>query len=104
MLRPRAADSVTDTIKQPPVERLSRSFLTAAVTAEAFSQAWYVAVYVVCMIALALHLAHGIQSSFRTMGGNHPKYMPLIKTVGLGFSVIVPLLFAAIPVIMLLNS
>ncbi len=54
--------------------------------------------YVVSMAVLALHLSHGFQSAFQSLGINHRKYTPIIKKVGMGFSVIVPLLFAVIPV------
>ena len=64
----------------------------------AFKQWWYVLIYVISMIALAFHLVHGFQSAFHTLGLNHPKYTPLIKKFGVTFSVLVPLLFAIIPV------
>jgi succinate dehydrogenase / fumarate reductase cytochrome b subunit len=34
------------------------------------------------------------------MGWNHRKYTPLIQSIGWGFSVIVPLIFALMPVFM----
>jgi succinate dehydrogenase / fumarate reductase cytochrome b subunit len=34
------------------------------------------------------------------MGWNHKKYTPLINSLGIGFSVIVPLIFALMPVFM----
>jgi len=55
--------------------------------------------YVISMIVLAYHLLHGFQSAFQSLGINHPKYTPLIKIIGNGFAVLVPLLFAIIPVI-----
>ncbi|WP_306641004.1 succinate dehydrogenase cytochrome b subunit [Sanyastnella coralliicola] len=54
--------------------------------------------YVISMIAIAFHLWHGFQSAWQTLGVNHKKYTPLIKLVGKGFSVLVPLLFAVIPI------
>jgi succinate dehydrogenase / fumarate reductase cytochrome b subunit len=51
------------------------------------------------MIVLGYHLLHGFQSAFQSLGINHPKYTPLIKIIGTGFAVIVPLLFAIIPII-----
>jgi len=64
----------------------------------AFSEAWYVAVYVLSMFALAFHLYHGFQSGFQSLGLNHHKYMPIIKAAGLGiFAIIIPALFAAMP-------
>jgi succinate dehydrogenase / fumarate reductase cytochrome b subunit len=55
--------------------------------------------YVISMVVLAYHLLHGFQSAFQSLGINHPKYTPLIKMIGTGFAVLVPLLFAIIPVI-----
>ena len=53
--------------------------------------------YAVCMVFLAFHLSHGFQSAFQSMGWNHPKYTPLVKKIGVAFAVIVPVLFALIP-------
>ncbi|MFM8596747.1 MAG: succinate dehydrogenase cytochrome b subunit [Flavobacteriales bacterium] len=59
--------------------------------------------YVISMIVLAYHLLHGFQSAFQSLGINHPKYTPLIKKLGVAFAIIVPLLFAIIPVIIYQN-
>jgi succinate dehydrogenase / fumarate reductase cytochrome b subunit len=55
--------------------------------------------YVISMIVLGYHLLHGFQSAFQSLGINHPKYTPMIKIIGTGFAVIIPLLFAIIPII-----
>lgn len=68
----------------------------------AFAQWWYVAFYVISMIFLAFHLSHGFLSAFRTLGLGHPKYTPLIKGLGVGFSIIVSATFAAMPIYMFL--
>jgi succinate dehydrogenase / fumarate reductase cytochrome b subunit len=65
-----------------------------------FSKGWYVSLYVVCMAALGFHLWHGFASAFQSLGLNHPKYNPLILFVGRAFAVIVPALFALIPIVM----
>lgn len=61
----------------------------------AFRSKAFVAIYVGGALALALHLSHGMQSAFQTLGLNHPKYMPFIKFGGwvvavamLGFALI----------------
>lgn len=59
--------------------------------------------YVISMVVLAYHLLHGFQSAFQSLGINHPKYTPLIKKLGVAFAIIVPLLFAIIPVIIYQN-
>jgi len=54
--------------------------------------------YVLAMVTLAFHLLHGFQSAFQSLGLNNPKYTPAIKKAGAAFAIIVPLLFAIIPV------
>ena len=75
-----------------------------SIVAEAFTHWWYVLLYVLAMIGLAFHLSHGFKSAFQTLGLTHKKYTPLIEGVGLWFSIIVPTLFAAIPVVMFIKS
>ncbi|MEM1407440.1 MAG: succinate dehydrogenase cytochrome b subunit [Bacteroidota bacterium] len=75
-----------------------------SVVLEAYSQWWYVALYVLSMILLMFHLTHGFQSAFQTLGLNHPKYNPVIKTVGIGYAIIVPGAFAAIPILMFIQT
>jgi succinate dehydrogenase / fumarate reductase cytochrome b subunit len=53
--------------------------------------------YVLAMFALSFHLMHGFQSAFQSLGVNN-KFTPFIKTFGKGFAIIVPLLFAIIPI------
>lgn len=65
-----------------------------------FQNLWVVVIYVLGCISLAYHLLHGFQSSFQTLGWNHPKYTPAIKMIGAAFSVIIPLIFALMPVAM----
>jgi succinate dehydrogenase / fumarate reductase cytochrome b subunit len=69
----------------------------------AYSTTWYVAIYVISMAILAFHLWHGFASAFQTLGLNHLKYNPLIKFVGQTFAIIVPALFALIPIWMFLD-
>jgi succinate dehydrogenase / fumarate reductase, cytochrome b subunit len=70
-----------------------------AVVDEAFDQSWLVALYLIGMIALAYHLVHGFQSAFQTMGWRHNTYTPLVKGIGIWiFGIIIPLLFATMPV------
>ena len=71
-----------------------------AVVAYWFTKGWYVALYVICMAALGFHLWHGFASAFQTLGLNHIKYNGIINFVGRAFSIIVPALFAWIPLYM----
>lgn len=70
---------------------------------EAYSKGWYVGIYVFSMLMLAFHLWHGFISAFQTLGINHSKYNTLIAVVGKGFAIIVPALFAWIPIRMFLD-
>ena len=65
--------------------------------AEAFGNPLIVAAYIIGQIALAMHLWHGFQSAFQTLGVNHKKYTPAIKLIGKLYAVIVPTGFALIP-------
>ncbi len=70
---------------------------------EVFENPIVVVVYVLAMISLAYHLLHGFQSAFQTLGLNHKKYTPMIKKCGVAFSIIISVLFAAMPIAMYLK-
>lgn len=55
-----------------------------------FADLWRVVIYVISFILLGLHLAHGFQSSFQSVGARHPKYTPVIKAVGTWYSILIP--------------
>lgn len=58
---------------------------------------WWVAlIYVVAMVALGLHLYHGIWSSVRTLGLARPTYQPLKRRAALVIALFVSLGFIAI--------
>ena len=65
---------------------------------EVFSNWYIVALYLIGVGSLLFHILHGFQSAFQTLGLNHKKYTPIIKKIGIWFSIIVCLLFASMPV------
>jgi len=67
---------------------------------EVFENPIMVALYCASMISLAYHLLHGFQSAFQSLGLNHKKYTPLIKKLGFAFSILVPAVFASMPLTM----
>ena len=69
-----------------------------------FSLWWYTAIYVICMIGLALHLAHGFQSAFQTIGWNHPKWSPIVKSIGSFIAFVIPAIFASMPIYFYVKS
>jgi succinate dehydrogenase / fumarate reductase, cytochrome b subunit len=68
-----------------------------------FSIPWYSAIYIVAMVTVMMHLLHGFQSAFQTLGLNHSKYTPIIKALGYGYAVLVPAAFCVIPIMFLIN-
>lgn len=64
---------------------------------EAFARPGYVAFYMVSLVFLALHLKHGFQSAFQTLGLRVGKFQKLIHAVGVVFWLIIPVAFAIIP-------
>jgi len=63
-----------------------------------FRNPWIAGGYAVALVGLGLHLSHGFESAFQTLGVNHPKYTPFIKILGVLFAVAVAGAFAAIPI------
>ncbi len=56
-----------------------------------------VMLYVIGCISLAWHLLQGFQSSLRTLGLSNNRYINLVQALGIGYSIIVPLGFALMP-------
>jgi succinate dehydrogenase / fumarate reductase, cytochrome b subunit len=71
-----------------------------AVVTEAYQSLLYVGFYVISMVFLAFHLSHGFTSMFQTLGLSHVKYSPAVRFTGLAFAIIIPALFALIPLVM----
>jgi len=68
------------------------------VTVTAFNELWYVLFYVLSMVVLAIHLKHGVESVFQTLGIKTRRYVSLIHKAAYGFALIVPAAFASIPI------
>jgi succinate dehydrogenase / fumarate reductase cytochrome b subunit len=64
----------------------------------AFGSVFTVAAYVLAMVALFLHLSHGIQSVFQTLGLSNGVMLPRYGTAGKVASFIFLVGFAAIPI------
>ncbi|MDP2089709.1 MAG: succinate dehydrogenase cytochrome b subunit [Flavobacteriaceae bacterium] len=60
-----------------------------------FANPWRVVAYVVAFILLALHLLHGFQSAFQSIGFNN-KYTSCLKSFGKFYAIAVPLGFIII--------
>lgn len=69
-----------------------------------FSSKFYAVLYIILMVFLGFHLNHAFQSAFQTLGLNHSKYTPFVKGLGTAYSIVVPLGFALIPLIILISK
>ncbi len=56
------------------------------------------AFYIVAMLALGLHLSHGIWSFFQTMGLNHPRWQPARTALAWGLTILIAGGLLVIPV------
>ncbi len=71
-----------------------------AVMQTTFTMLWVVVLYTLSMISLAYHLLHGFQSAFQSLGLNHKTYTPIIQKAGVAFSILIPFIFALMPILM----
>ncbi|MBW1722820.1 MAG: succinate dehydrogenase cytochrome b subunit [Deltaproteobacteria bacterium] len=70
---------------------------------QTFTQIGYVLFYIIGVIIAAVHVSHGFWSGFQTLGLNHPKYMPIIRTVGILFSFALGIGFGSIPIYLMIT-
>lgn len=49
-----------------------------------------VGIYVLSFVFLSLHLMHGFQSAFQSVGFSHKKYTPIIKKLGTLYAILIP--------------
>lgn len=68
------------------------------IVSKAFQSPVIVSYYVAAMLVAAVHVSHGFWSAFQTLGINHEKYTPMIKTLGFMFSMAVGAGFGFIPI------
>jgi succinate dehydrogenase / fumarate reductase cytochrome b subunit len=57
-----------------------------------------VILYVLGCISLAYHLMHGFESAFRTIGVHNNRYLKMLRYVGRGYSIIISIAFAMMPI------
>ena len=68
-------------------------------------QQWPVAlVYIVAMLGLGLHMAHGVSSMFQSIGLNHPTYEPLIRRSAVVLSFLIVAGYVSIPFAVLIGA
>lgn len=71
---------------------------------EKFHNPVRVVLYCIAFILLMMHLLHGFQSAFQSMGANHRKYNGFIKAFGKIYAIVIPIGFIFIALYHFLNQ
>ncbi len=71
---------------------------------EKFHDPIRVGLYCLAFVFLALHLLHGFQSAFQSLGARHSKYTPAIQKIGTLYSYLIPAGFIFIAIFHYVNS
>jgi succinate dehydrogenase / fumarate reductase cytochrome b subunit len=61
------------------------------------SQPLHGLVYLAISLVVGLHVSHGFQSAFQSLGLNHPRWTPIVRAAGYGIAALFALGFASIP-------
>lgn len=69
-----------------------------------FSQPLYSVLYIVWLVALWMHLTHGVWSALHTLGLNNDTWMPRVKMISNIVATLIILMFISIPVYFLLGG
>lgn len=65
---------------------------------ESFKNIWITSGYVGVMILLGVHVRHGFWSAFQSLGAYHPRYTPLLYTLGLLVALVFAVGFLVLPI------
>ncbi|MEN8124622.1 MAG: succinate dehydrogenase cytochrome b subunit [Bacteroidota bacterium] len=63
-----------------------------------FKNPIYVGIYVFAFVLLGIHLSHGFQSAFTSIGARAPKYYRCVKNLGVAYSYFIALGFSIIAI------
>ena len=74
-----------------------------AMMQQVFQSPIIVGIYLVGCFSLFWHLLHGFKSAFQSLGLNHVKYNEAIVVIGIAFSIVVPVIFAMMPITIFLG-
>ncbi|HOV83237.1 MAG TPA: succinate dehydrogenase cytochrome b subunit [Paludibacteraceae bacterium] len=70
----------------------------AAYVSSLFSHWIYCVLYIIWLVALWLHLTHGVWSALHSLGLNNKKWLPRIRVIGNVVSTIIVLMFMSVPI------
>ncbi|MEO8860025.1 MAG: succinate dehydrogenase cytochrome b subunit [Ginsengibacter sp.] len=63
-----------------------------------FTNPLFFTLYMIGLASLLFHLLQGFQSAFQTFGINHGRWTPIVKGIGVFYSVAICILFAMMPI------
>lgn len=63
-----------------------------------FSNGWYVAMYIIWIVALCYHITHGFWSMFQSMGVTNRKWIPRLQKIAIIYSHTIMVGYILIPV------
>jgi succinate dehydrogenase / fumarate reductase, cytochrome b subunit len=92
--------SIRMTFGAPPTTEVAGVYMKdayALVTAR-FGLWWYVSLYAGAMVLLGLHLAHGFQSAFQTLGLSDRVWRTRWTAIGNAYALLIAVGFASLPV------
>lgn len=56
---------------------------------DAFAKPWYTGFYIFSFLLIAVHLAHGVQSSLQSLGLSHPRYNTFVQRFSRGYALVI---------------
>ncbi len=65
---------------------------------EVFTNPLWFTLYMIGLVSLLFHLLQGFQSAFQTFGINHRRWTPIVKGIGVFYSIAICILFALMPI------
>ena len=76
----------------------SEGYSMAGMVAEKLANPIWAGLYVLALLALALHLSHGVRSAFQSLGVSHPNLNPWLVRLGWVVTLVLGLGFLSFPI------
>lgn len=70
---------------------------------EIFTNPVWFTLYMIGLASLLFHLLQGFQSAFQTFGINNRRWIPIVRGIGVFYSIVICLLFASMPLAFMLG-
>ena len=74
------------------------------IVSTAFTNPFYIGLYMVGVVLAAVHISHGFWSAFQTLGANHVKYTPAIRLLSIGLALAVGAGLGLLPIYIAISA